>query len=75
MAIAGKVTDVILDVIIVAVIFGALFPFMTTQLNSMGLDNVSVFGTAYDFSWVAYLIVLGVLFLIVNYSVGLIKKK
>lgn len=73
--VADKMTDLLIDVIIVAVLFGALFPFANTQLNNMGLDNVTIFGSSYDFSWVAYLLVLAILFLIVNYAVKTIKKK
>lgn len=73
--ISGKMTTLLVDLLVVAVIFTALFPVVNTEINSMGLDNITLFGTVYDFSWAGYLLILGVIFVIVYYSIGFIKKK
>jgi len=70
-----KYLDVMLEVLVTLVVFGALFPLINTQITNLGLDNISVAGTAYDFSFVAYLLVLGLLFGIMFIGTDLIQRK
>ena len=57
-----KYANELIEVLVSVVIFGALFPVINTNLTAIGLDNVSVAGTYYDFSWIVYILVLGLLF-------------
>lgn len=75
---AGKgldITDMLVDILVGAVIFGALFPTVNTAIGDMGIDNVTLFGTAYDFSWAGYLLVLAIILTLVYVAVGYIRKK
>ena len=70
-----KIADLLIDLLVTAVLFSALFPTVNTQINNMGLDNITLFGTSYDFSWAGYLLILAVILVIVYFAIGKIKSK
>lgn len=72
---SGKITTIIIEVLVGALIFGALFPQATNAVNTMGLDNITIFGTSYDWSFAGYLLLLAVVLAVVFGAVALIKKK
>lgn len=69
------VTEMLVDTLVTALIFGALFPIVNSSINDMGLDNITIFGTAYDWSFAGYLLALAIILGIVFYAVRQIKKK
>lgn len=73
--ISSKMTSLLVNLLVTAVLFSALFPVVNTEINNMGLDNITIFGTAYDFSWAGYLLILGVVLVIVYFAIGYIKQK
>lgn len=70
-----KYANTLIDVLIAVVVFGALFPIINTAIGGIGLDNITVGATTYDFSWVGYLLVLGLLFGLVYLAMDQFKKK
>ena len=75
MAKLSSVTEIIIEVLVAALIFGALFPQATNAVNAMGLDNVTIFGTAYDWSFAGYLLLLAIVLVVVFGAVAYIRKK
>jgi len=65
----------LIDVLISVVVFGAMFPIINTSVNGLGLDNITVGATQYDFSWAGYLLVLGLIFGLVYLAMSQFKKK
>lgn len=69
-----KYVTELVEVLLGIVIFGALFPVINTALSSTGLDNITLFGTSYDFSWVGYIIVLALVIGLLYFGFKQIKK-
>jgi len=70
-----KYAEELIEVLVTLVVFGALFPIINTTITNLGLDNITVAGTARDFSFIGYLIVLGLLFGVMWIGVRQMKTK
>jgi len=70
-----KYVTELVEVLLGVVIFGALFPVINIALGTTGLDNVTLFGTSYDFSWVGYIIVLALVIGLLYFGFRQIKHK
>ena len=72
--VAVKIVVLLIEAFIVAVLFAALFPLTNDAIGNMGLENVSVFGVATDFSWAGYLIILGIILTIAFVGLKYVKN-
>lgn len=70
-----KYVTELVEVLLGVVIFGALFPVINTALETTGLDNVTLFGTSYDFSWVGYIIVLALVIGLLYFGFRQLKQR
>lgn len=70
-----RYADELIDLLIALVLFGALFPVITEQINNIGLDAINVSGTVRNFSWAGYVIVILVLFGVVYLAMNQYKNK
>jgi len=62
---SDKIVNILVGAFITVILFGVFFPMVQTEIGNLSLNAVVLFGTTYDFSWVGYLIILGLLFLLV----------
>lgn len=67
--------DTLIEVLIGVVVFIALFGFIITSLNGFDWTAVNVSGTAYDFSWAPYILVILLVVGLVYLGYRMVSKK
>lgn len=71
---ASKLAKYMISVFVGLTLFGVFFPLIQTAVDGLGLDNITLFGTSYDWSWAGYLIVLAIVLILVFSAVNQISK-
>jgi len=71
----SKYTSYLVSLFIGLTLFGVFFPLIQTAVDGLGLDNITLFGTAYDFSWAGYIFILGLVLTLVFSAIKMIDTK
>lgn len=56
-----KYLNELVEIFVTITLFGAFFPQINSAITSIGLDNITIAGSSYNFAWVGYIVVLGLL--------------